>query len=198
MILTGNKIIQAHEAGEITLDPFTLEHVNPNSYDLRLGSTLGFYDLAPRDGIRRAVTGPDGVTHDLPVELDMRKDNPLSQVEIPEEGFVLLPGKFYLGHTMERAGSSEYVTLLDGRSSIARLGMFTHFTAGFGDLGFDGQWTLEIMVAQPLRVYAGTRVCQVSFHEVSGQIGELYDGKYKESMGVVASRSHEDIPTQEK
>lgn len=150
--------------GDVVLDPFIEAHLGPNSYDLRLSKYLFVYDA------------PEG--------LDMRREPVGRHFEIPEEGFVLRPGTLYLGSTMERAGSTRYVPHLDGRSSGGRLGLSVHVTAGRGDIGFTGHWTLELTVVEPLRVYAGVRVAQIEFDELVGAYGlhspKLYTGRYAE------------------
>lgn len=111
-------------------------------------------------------------------------------VNIPHKlPYTIYPSRLYLGHTEEDMGSCHYVPLLDGRSSWARKGLQIHLTAGFGDLGFVGQWTLELnTVANPIHLIAGQRICQVSFWKTQGVIDKLYSGKYVGSRGVVPSR----------
>ncbi len=99
-----------------------------------------------------------------------------------------MPGRFYLGHTIESTWTDKFVPCLDGRSSVARLGLEVHRTAGFGDVGFRGQWTLEFSATVPIRVYAGCEICQIYFQELTGDNSIKYSGKYQNSVGVVASR----------
>lgn len=171
MMLTGPEIIKQVEAGNITIRPFETANVGPNSVDLRLGNTLRVY---------------------LDEALDSAVQNETMPITMDRTGYVLEPGELYLGHTIERAGSTVYVPKLEGRSSLARLGLQVHMTAGFGDVGFVGQWTLEMTVQKPLKVYPGARICQVCFHEVVGE-RRLYAGKYLNQQGPVASRSHRDF-----
>ena len=185
MILTGNKIEQAFRAGDITIDPFVPENVGPNSYDVTLARELLIYEGEV---------------------LDPRAQNHTTPITIPEDGLVLEPGELYLGSTVERVGSNIYVACLEGRSSLARLGLSIHQTAGFGDLGFISRWTMEIMAIRPIRVYAGMRIGQFAFHRPYGEIQKLYRGKYgqQEGVAVESSKSFLDrevagaaIPTQE-
>ena len=120
MILSGKEIHQQVENGTISIDPFNSDQLNPNSYNLRLHSDLLVYDS------------------DV---LDMKEKNSTSPLTIPNEGLLLEPQKLYLGRTIERTATDKYVPMLEGRSSVGRLGLFIHITAGFGDIGFDGFWT---------------------------------------------------------
>ena len=122
MILSGREI-EKRLNKTIFIEPYTSAQLNPNSYNLRLHNKLLEYD-------------------DL--ELDMKKENKAHEIIIPEEGFLLEPGKLYLGRTLEYTRTEGLVPMLEGRSSIGRLGMCIHITAGFGDVGFAGFWTLEI------------------------------------------------------
>ncbi|MEC3891826.1 dCTP deaminase [Nocardiopsis sp. LDBS1602] len=161
MICTGRAITEGVRTGAIRIEPFIPDQVNPNSINVRLGRTLHVY------------TGS---------VLDSYKPNPTREVQIPEEGFVLQPHTLYLGHTIERVGSTRHVPLLEGRSSVGRLGLHVHITAPIGDLGFYGQWTLHLTPVQPLRVYAGMQIAQVMFEVASGEV-DLYQGKYQGASG---------------
>lgn len=168
MILSGSAIEREIERGRIMIEPFRPEQLNPNSYNLRLSPELLVYS---------------GGT------LDMAKDNPTRMLIIPPEGITLFPGELYLGRTEEWTETRRYVPMLEGRSSVGRLGMFIHVTAGFGDIGFAGNWTLEIMVAKPLHIYAGAEICQIYYHTIEGDADRLYtNGKYSGAREVQASR----------
>ena len=143
MILSGKEIKKQVKEGSIAIDPFTDEQINPNSYNLRLHPDLLIYD------------------NDI---LDMREKNSASPLVIPEDGLLLEPHKLYLGRTVERTSTDKYVPMLEGRSSVGRLGLFIHITAGFGDIGFDGFWTLEIFCVQPIRIYSGLEICQIFYN----------------------------------
>lgn len=171
--LTGLRIQNEREAGRIVINPFNLNHLGPNSYDLSLGSELRVYR---EDEL-----------------LDVRKEASTKTYKIdPKNGFILLPNTLYLGHTVEVAGSKSYVPCIEGRSSLARLGILVHLTAGFGDVGFISQWTLEIVVIRPVRIYQNMRICQIYFDTLEGTIDRLYEGKYNNSVGAVASKSFKD------
>lgn len=169
----------------IKISPFDPKQINPNSYDLRLGTELLVYDL-------HAVTQP-GV-------LDCKRDNPTNRYVIPESGFVLMPGVLYLGTTIERTATHNLVPCIEGRSSLARLGCATHISAGWGDVGYGGEhgasWTLELTVVHPLRIYAGIRICQIAYTTVSKD-HVVYSGKYNADRGPAASRLFKDFePTE--
>lgn len=176
-MLTGRAIRDAIEAGLITIDPFVPEHIGPNSVDLRLSNKLLKYKGNSDDG--------------LPIYcLDMRRANPTSEITIPRDGLILEPECLYLGCTIERTHTDHFIPQVDGRSSVGRLGIKVHLTAGFGDIGFNGPWTLEIEVTHRIRVYPGVRICQVSFIRPDGPIEQLYTGRYQSSVGPAASRFH--------
>ncbi|MFS8098838.1 dCTP deaminase [Lentzea alba] len=160
MILTGKAIAEAVEAGEITISPFDPARLNPNSYNYSLGAEIRF---TPRE------------------TLDAKTNAPWPETTIPEEGFLLLPGRLYLATTAEVIGSTAFVTSLIGRSSLGRLGLFVQVTADLGHQGAVHRWTLELAVVQPLRVYAGMRLGQVSFWRSRGAV-TAYGGAYGDAM----------------
>jgi dCTP deaminase len=173
-MLTGPEIIRRRTIGDIVIEPFNPLQVGANSYDLTLSPNLLVYNEP---------------------ELDMAKENPTSLITIPAEGYVLNPNELYLGLTCEIAGSRGLVPCINGRSSIARLGIFVHVTAGFGDDGFVNRWTLELAVIKPVRIYPYVRICQIYFEELQGG-SNPYVGKYREETGIpVASRMFKEFPT---
>jgi dCTP deaminase len=171
MILTG-KEIQKRLGNDIIITPYEENLLNPNSYNLRLHSDLLVYDGFP---------------------LDMKKPNSTKKLVIGEEGLLLEPGILYLGRTVEHTETHNLVPMLEGRSSIGRLGMFVHITAGFGDVGFKGYWTLEIQVIHPLKIYAGVQICQIFYHTIEGEITEYKSGKYQGNQGVQPSLLYKDF-----
>lgn len=123
----------------------------------------------------------------------MKLPNPTRSISIPEEGLLLNPGQLYLGRTVERTETYGVVPMLEGRSSVGRLGMFVHVTAGFGDVGFKGFWTLEIFAVHPIRIYAGVQICQIFYHTLEGE-QVLYDkGKYQNNSGIQPSMLYKDF-----
>lgn len=171
MILTGPEIVAARDRGDIVIDPFVAEHVNPNSYNFRLGPRL-----------RRYVSD----------ELDPREPNEVEEITIPPEGFVLEPGKLYLAHTVERLGGVRFAPTFTARSSVARLGLFINLSAELGDIGFVGQWTLQLYATHPLRVYSGMEIGQMIWWRPVGDI-DLYEGKYQGAVGPRSSDIHKDF-----
>lgn len=156
MILSDKKILEKMDLGLIKIVPYNRKCLGTNSYDVHLAKTLALY----KDTI-----------------LDAKKHNEIEYFEIPEEGFVLEPNKFYLGVTQEYTETLEQVPFLEGKSSIGRLGIDIHATAGKGDVGFCNYWTLEISVKQPVRVYTGMPIGQLIFFEVMGEIDTPYNIK---------------------
>ena len=120
--------------------------------------------------------------------LDPKKDNETEDIKIPEEGYVLLPGTLYLGETVEYTETTGYVPKIDGRSTTGRLGIVIHLTAGFGDNGFKGKWTLEITVTHPVIVYPNMEIGQLYFEEIQGDSSMKYNGKYQNQQGVQAAK----------
>lgn len=171
MILSG-KEIKKNIGDRIKITPFNEDQLNPNSYNLTLHNELLVYN------------------NEL---LDMKKENTASRLIIPEEGMVLLPGKLYLGRTVEHTSTDFYVPMLEGRSSIGRLGLFVHITAGFGDVGFNGFWTLEMFCVQPIRIYPGVQICQIFYHSIEGEYEKYISGKYQGNTGVQPSLLFKDF-----
>jgi dCTP deaminase len=174
MILSG-KEIERRLHSDIEITPFNIKQLGPNSYNLRLHNELMLYDE--------------------PV-LDMKKDHHTKTIIIPEEGFVLEPGKLYLGRTMEHTRTENLVPMLEGRSSIGRLGLFIHITAGFGDVGFTGYWTLEMYCVQPIRIYPGVAICQIFYHTIEGDFERYKSNKYQHNKGIQASMLYKDFTDQ--
>jgi len=148
MVLTGKEIIAQVEAGNIHIDDFSEERLNPNSYNLRLHNELKVYNKVTMPACLGAAA-PRGDEH----VIDMKKKNTVTSITIPEEGLILEPGILYLGRTLEFTKTHGFVPQIEGRSSIARLGIDVHKTAGWGDDGFENYWTLEIVATHPVKIY---------------------------------------------
>jgi dCTP deaminase len=174
MILSG-KEIKSKLGKEIIIEPYSEKQLNPNSYNLRLHNELMVYEEAV---------------------LDMKKEHKTKKLIIPEEGLLLETGKLYLGRTMEYTKTDKYVPMLEGRSSVGRLGLFIHVTAGFGDVGFSGFWTLEIFCVQPIRIYPGVEICQIYYHSVEGEYDKYVSGKYQNNTGVQPSLLYRDFQSE--
>ena len=171
MILSG-KEIEKRLGKDIKIDPFDPKQLNPNSYNLRLHDELLVYEH--------------------PV-LDMKKLNDTYKITIPQEGLVLEPNRLYLGRTVEYTQTDNLVPMLEGRSSVGRLGLFVHVTAGFGDVGFQGFWTLEIFCIQPVKIYPNVEICQLYYHTIVGDFEKYDSGKYQNNSSVQASMMYKDF-----
>ncbi|HYA71476.1 MAG TPA: dCTP deaminase [Thermoplasmata archaeon] len=156
MILSDVKIRSAMRERRILIRPFRPECLGTNSYDVHLGPYLAIYEDAA---------------------LDAREDNAVREFRIPREGYVLIPGQLYLGVTEEYTETHGFVPFLEGKSSVGRLGIDIHSTAGKGDEGFCNYWTLEMSVKLPVRVYAGMPVGQLIYFEISGPVAHSYSDK---------------------
>jgi len=156
MILSDKAILAAMELGVIVIEPFDRESLGTNSYDVHLGEILATY----RDPV-----------------LDAKKHNEVDRFPIGKDGIVLKPGKTYLGVTREYTETHAHVPFLEGKSSVRRLGIDIHATAGKGDVGFCNHWTLEMSVHQPVRVYAGMPIAQLIYFKVEGDILNYYNSK---------------------
>jgi dCTP deaminase len=156
MILTDKQILSEIENGSIVIDPYDRVHLGSNSYDVHLGKNLAIYK------------------EDL---LDCKQHNHVEYIPIPDEGIILFPSRLYLGVTLEYTETHKHVPFLEGKSSIGRLGIDIHATAGKGDVGFCNFWTLEISVKQPVRVYHGMPIGQLIYFETSGDILTPYHKK---------------------
>ncbi len=156
MILSDKQILQEIDKGTILIEPYERTYLGTNSYDVHLSKYLA--------------------TYTQPV-LDAKMHNTIHHFEIPEEGFVLEPGVLYLGSTLEYTETHAHVPFLEGKSSMGRLGIDIHATAGKGDVGFCNHWTLEISCIQPVRIYAGMPVGQLIYFMVEGDIENAYNKK---------------------
>lgn len=172
MLLSGLEIERHLGHDSIFIDPFDRKNLGPNSYNLTLNDRLLVY------------------TEDI---LDMKKDNEYKYITIPKEGLVLKPNKLYLGRTNEYTMTKGFVPMLEGRSSIGRLGLFVHVTAGFGDVGFEGFWTLEIHCIEPIRIYPNVPICQIYYHTILGEYEPYSSKKYHQNSDVQTSRLYMDF-----
>ena len=156
MILSDTSILEAIDRKDIVIDPYDKSCLGTNSYDVHLSKFLACY---------------------LDDVIDAKKHNQVEHFEIPEEGLVLHPGKTYLGSTVEYTETRQFVPFLEGKSSVGRLGIDIHATAGKGDVGFCNHWPLEISVCQSVRVYAGMPIGQLIYFKVEGDVDVDYSSK---------------------
>ncbi|MFZ1081747.1 MAG: dCTP deaminase [Candidatus Kryptoniota bacterium] len=157
MVLTDKRILEEIERGDIVITPFNKKYLGCNSYDVHLADTMAMY----KDDI-----------------LDAKRHNKLITFRISHDhGFLLLPGRLYLGVTQEYTETHTCVPFLEGKSSIGRLGIDIHSTAGKGDIGYCNTWTLEISVKQPVIIYPGMPIGQLIYFEASGKVLVPYNKK---------------------
>jgi dCTP deaminase len=166
MILSDARIREEIAQGHLVIRPFRPECLGTNSYDVHLGPYLAVY----RDGA-----------------LDAKRPNPTREFRIPKSGFVLVPGQLYLGVTEEYTETHGFVPFLEGKSSLGRLGIDIHSTAGKGDEGFCNYWTLEMSVKLPVRIYGGMPVGQLIYFEISGRINRSYATKSSAKYRAVSA-----------
>jgi dCTP deaminase len=177
MILSDSEILKQMNLGDIVITPFNPDQLGSNSYDVTLGSTIKTY---------------------VNPELDSAGKNAVQVFEIPSTGYVLQPGNLYLAVTQEYTETHKCVPYLEGKSSLARLGISIHQTAGKGDVGFKGYWTMEITVVHPVRVCAGMKIGQLIYNQVKGEALKPYNvkesAKYNNSdASPIESKNHENF-----
>jgi dCTP deaminase len=163
MILSDTTILQEMQQGSIVISPYDPTCLGSNSYDVHLGKWLAVY----KDDV-----------------LDARAHNEVEYTEIPDDGFLLLPYRLYLGVTAEYTETHRHVPFLEGKSSVGRLGIDIHATAGKGDVGFCNFWTLEISVKQPVRVYHGMPIGQLIYFAIAGEVATPYKNKSSAKYNV--------------
>lgn len=156
MILSDKKIIEEVKKGTIKIEPFDIKNMGGNSYDVHLSKHFAQY---------------------IDKTLDAKKHNKIKHFDIPEKGFILKPGQLYLGSTFEYTETHKHVPFLEGKSSTGRLGIDIHATAGKGDVGFCGYWTLEISTSKPVRIYPGMPIAQLIYYVVEGKVDRVYTKK---------------------
>ncbi len=187
-VMTSQEVIKNIEANVDKIRKLTkksaMDMVDAASKDLE---TLFRNELELEKNINRLSLYPNIESAVLP-PLDMREDNETIEFEIPEEGFVLQPGVLYIARTVERTWTDKYIPMINGRSSGGRLGISIHICAGFGDIGFDGTWTLEITCVEPVRIYPNSEIAQVCFFKPYGKVKDLYRGRYFQQEDATASR----------
>jgi dCTP deaminase len=162
MILTGNRIAAEVGDGEIIIQPYSVEHLEPNSYRVTLGRR--FLDCTTES-------------------LDARSTPLMSASTLEDQGRVLEPGRFYLGETSEVLGSARFAATLYATRSLASMGMWIHFSAPLGHTGAVIRWTLEIRVAHRIVVYPGMTIGKIAFWRPYGTVVP-YGGRYLSSATV--------------
>lgn len=170
-MLTKSAIMEEMRKGNIIIQPFNQKQLNPNSYNVTLNERLERYTCNV---------------------LDAYKENPTEEIIIPKEGYILEPNVLYLARTNEYTETYNLVPGIDGRSSIGRLGIEIHRTAGFGDVGFRGTWTLEITAIMKVRVYPNMQIGQLYYEEITGEPTN-YEGRYQDQIEATPCRLYKDF-----
>jgi dCTP deaminase len=184
MILSDRTIREEIEAGRIVIDPFDPACVQPSSVDLHVDAQFRVFANARYPYIDVKQEMPD-----LTDLVEVKQDEP----------FILHPGEFVLGSTLERvAVPNDLVARLEGKSSLGRLGLLIHSTAGYVDPGWDGYLTLELsnVANLPITLYPGMRIGQISFFRLTTEADAPYGAagnKYQGQRGPTASRSFRDF-----
>jgi len=186
MILTDKKIIEEIEKGTIKIEPYNPDYLGSNSYDCTLGKVLAVYLNGLTLEVFQIIAGLRPYCSKTMREyheqcrknpLDAAAPNPIVYFPIPENGITLYDQVFYLGASAEYTETHAHVPFIEGKSSTGRLSIDIHATAGKGDVGFCGYWTLEISVKQPVRVYKGMPIGQLIYFPVDGEVETKYDAK---------------------
>ena len=186
VILSDRSIREALAAGRIVIDPLDESMIQPSSIDVRVSNLFRVF--------RNHSAGIIDVKQDMTGLTEL--------IEIPEDGvFMLHPGEFVLGSTLERvAVPNDLVARIEGKSSLGRLGLLIHSTAGFIDAGFDGHVTLELanVASLPITLYPGMKIGQISFHRMSSAVDQPYGSKelrsrYQGQTEPTASAIHVDF-----
>ncbi len=171
MLLSGDEIRQ-RQSGELLIDPFDPERLNPNSYNLSLHNELLVYEE---------------------VVLDAASPNRYRRIEIPPQGITLQPNILYLGRTVEHTETHGLVPMIQGRSSLGRLGLFVNPGGGVGDAGYCGTWTLEMHCVQPVRIYPNLQICQIYYLQLTGKCDEYCSDKYQHSRDIQPSLLYREL-----
>lgn len=193
--LVDADILAALASGAIVIDPFDRTCLGTNSYDVHLAPTLRVYKSLGKEVVWREACG---MTWLKEVPLDVRVPRETVDVTIPEDGLTLEPGELYLASTVERTESLFHLPMLNGRSSLGRLGLSIHVTAGTGDVGFRGHWTMELFVVKRLRIYPNIPIGQLLWFTTENEplvpYGSKPSAKYSDAGAFPqASKLHEEL-----
>ena len=183
-VLSDHEIIDAIGSQQLVINPFIQKNVQPISIDLTLGNKIKRYGKIHKSNLGKLIQ-----------DVKMPQDYFLFEEEI-EESFILEPQEFILMHTVERIELPfNLMGRLDGKSSLGRLGLLIHITAGVVDPGFQGQLVLEMYNVSPLplKLYDGMKICQISFNRLNKESEKPYghtdlNSKYQNQIGVIGSK----------
>ena len=169
-MLTGPEIKKRLNK-DIIIQPFIEANLNPNSYNVTLDNELYVYE------------------EDI---IDLKKEYKTKKIVIPEDGLILEPNKLYVGRTQEYTETYNLVPMIDGRSGLGRVGLFTNNSAGFGDVGYKGKWSLQLSCIHPVKIYPGMKIAQIYYEEITGEV-ENYHGKYQNANEVTTSKHFQEF-----
>jgi len=189
LVLSDRSIREEIARGRLVIDPLEDGCIQPSSVDLHLDRIFRVFRVGvlPRPYL--------DVSHPMEGFTEL--------VEMPDEqAFIIQPGEFVLAGTTETITlPDDIVARVDGKSSLGRLGLLIHATAGFVDPGWTGKLTLELsnVAKMPIAIYPGMRICQISFLRLTTPAERLYGSpelgsKYQGQQGPTASRAHQDFP----
>ena len=203
MIFTDKTILESIDSEQIVIIPFIGTNVGTNSVDLTLNEKILVYKNAVsynNEEKQFKEISPNTFQDVSYIEgnfIDCREKNETIELYIPESGMILVPGQLYIASTNEYTETHNAVPKLEGKSSIGRLGLFVHVTAGYGDVGFCGTWTLELVATVPIKIYPNMKICQISYHGISHsplvKYNEKSDAKYSGQIGATASKMEENF-----
>jgi dCTP deaminase len=186
VILSDRSLREAIDAGRLVVDPLDDDAIQPSSIDVRLDRRFRTFYTARHPYI----------------DVKQPMDDLTELVEVkPDEAFILHPGEFVLGSTLERVGiPADLAARLEGKSSLGRLGLMTHSTAGFLDPGFHGHVTLELsnVANLPITLYPGMRIGQIAVFQLTTPAERPYGSrgsrsKYQGQQGPTPSRYWENF-----
>ena len=181
MVLADKTIRELLADGLIEIDPYDPSLLQPSSVDVRVDRYFRVF---------RNSRYPY-------IDVKAEQEDLTEMVEVGDEPFILHPGEFVLGSTLERVRlPDDLVARLEGKSSLGRLGLLIHSTAGYVDPGWNGTITLELSNVSrlPITIWLGMRIGQLSFLQLTTPVDRAYAGKYQGQRGPTASRAHQDFP----
>lgn len=164
------------------MEEYSKKYMNPNNSEIFSEEANKERNVLIDDLTKKRIEYENKLLREI--ALDPKKDNKVIDIEIPDDGYILIPGVLYLGTTEEYTETYGFIPNIDGRSTTGRLGIEIHRTAGFGDNGFCGKWTLEITCTHPVIVYRGMEIGQLYYEIIDGDNSMKYNGKYQNQKDV--------------
>lgn len=184
-MLVDKTIQEEIQNKNIVITPYNPDYLGTNSYDLTLHNKILVYEFPLWKRVLKFI----GI--DL-CHVNPKVKNNTKEIIIPETGYTLKKNQLYIASTVEYTETLNHIPKLEGKSSLGRLGLFIHVTAGYGDVGFKGQWTLELYPTESIKVYPNMKICQISYIEASDKplrdYGQKPDAKYQNQKEATASK----------